>query len=143
MPWLPAIDNDILSNQPLDMIEQGKVSSSVDVVIGSLLNESAIWIPSFLLNFVTEVAISDLEWGSSGSSVREFYKSIGYSSPDTRFEAALTDYLFTCYVRRLADALVYNGNRVSLYTFKHVASYNAGIYDDAVSTFIKLKFFIF
>jgi carboxylesterase type B len=133
LPWLPAVDGDVLLDQPMDLIANKKVpNKDVEVIIGSVLNETAIWVPYFIVDTsITEDIVFDLQWGKLGSEVHNFYKSIGYTeSVGRRVEGALTDYLFTCYVRRLANNLIAAGVRVSVYHFLYIPSFLAGLYDD-------------
>ena len=127
LQWIPTIDGIVLLNEPHDVIVQNQSWNRVPLIIGSMRNETNAWVPTNLTETEYEalfkVAMS-LQWGkTSPLKIAALYNSTTIAP--TWFEKvslASTDWLMTCYVRRIARAASLQGVPTFLYHFLHYNS---------------------
>ena len=106
---MPTVDGAFLPADPLTAIAAGRFHR-VPVVLGSVANETAGWIPK-VANYSSVVdLLLQLEWSDLRAEVKRTYSPQFAHDPWGLLNAALTDYLFNCYARQLALAMVANGH---------------------------------
>lgn len=121
LEWMPTVDGTILPDTPLALISKGAFTK-MPLIIGSMRNETAGWIVAAVNNTVGWDLLSSTEFPTISKEVRALYDGIS-TVPFIGMDMALTDYLFNCYTRELAELFVANGNAdTSLYVFSHVPS---------------------
>jgi len=127
LPWLPTVGGNLIPTAPIDAFEKG-LQMKIPTVISSVRNETDAWVPTQLKDLPFRV-VDALFFKAKSRPIREFYDH----SPDTaqqntlgKFSVALTDALFTCYVRHLAKLLSFGGETF-LSTFLHAPGPNTDV----------------
>jgi len=123
LEWIPSIDGIVLLDEPHNTIVNNQTWNRVPLIIGSMRNETDAWIPNALTETEYKLlfdAAMRIQWGKEASS-----KVASVYSNDLWFESiglASTDWLMTCYVRRLALAASKQQVPTFMYQFLHYNS---------------------
>ena len=127
MQWIPTVDGKVLIGEPHDIIVQNQTWNKVPLIIGSMRNETDAWVPSNLSEIEYKALFDtamDLQWGKGAGTKIDHV----YNTSSTYFEKvglASTDWLMTCYVRRIAKAASQQNVPTFLYHFLHYNSIGA------------------
>jgi acetylcholinesterase/cholinesterase len=115
LPWAPAVDGNLIPQQPLDMFRMGKFQR-VPIVLGNVKNETGMQFVMTKVMYETFVASI---FSTNASKVLQAYPPAGLASGTQAFRV-LTDYLFVCPVRYLASLIQKQAGAVSyVYEFVH------------------------
>ena len=123
LEWVPTVGNTVLPREPHDIIVNNGSWNRVPLIIGSMRNETNAWLPTALEDESIAKLVFDsvmrINWGKGSSDrVAAAYSHAGL----TWFELvglSSTDWLMSCYCRRLARAAAKQGVPTFLYQFLH------------------------
>ena len=125
MPWTPSIGTVDLPEHPYVVMTRdmnSQMISKVPVLVGGNLQDARIFVRGFAnysLNPVEyDLAILFL-FGKSGAKVLELYPSEGSGDQKGTIEKVVTDYLFQCLGRFVADKYRSIGQPAYLYDFEY------------------------
>ncbi len=128
--YQPIVDGDVLPDQPGQLIASGDASVS-SIVIGSTRNEIALWRSAYASDVETvaeyqaalEVFDNDANSVLDGPSAMLLaaYPVAQDSDALGMYERFLTDFIFTCEIRKSTRALSNSGLTVFQYEFARVA----------------------
>jgi len=122
LAWEPVIDGDLLMDQPLTLIVNGKHNTQAQVIFGTVKNETNGFLSALDLS-----SLNSVEYGlflkaifsTNVSSVLKQYPPMGTNSL-RQLNVLLTDYLFVCPVRfisRFFQKFALSPNSVYVYNF--------------------------
>jgi carboxylesterase type B len=129
LQWIPSIDGIVLLNEPHDTIVNNGTWNRVPIIIGSMRNETDAWIPSTLSEIESKMlfdAAMRVQWGKgSTDKISKMYSTGTNLTYFEKLGLASTDWLMTCYCRRIAMATSKQGVPTFLYQFLHYNSKGA------------------
>jgi para-nitrobenzyl esterase len=130
LEWVPTVDGAVLPGEPHDVIVNNGSWNRVPLIIGSMRNETNAWLPTALENESLAKLVFDsvmaINWGKGSSD--KVAAAYGHAKGLSWFEMvglASTDWLMSCYCRRLARAAAKQGVPTFLYQFLHPNSNGA------------------
>ena len=127
LQWIPTVDGVVLPGEPHDIIVRNQTWNRVPMIIGSMRNETDAWLPAQLSEGDYKAlftAAMDIQWGLGSAATIDRI----YNASATYYETlglASTDWLMTCYVRRIARASAAQNVPTFLYHFLHYNSAQA------------------
>jgi acetylcholinesterase/cholinesterase len=116
IPWQPVIDNDIIFEQPHQLIAKGHIMPNVSVIIGMVQNESTSFVygpkPTPLDPLLYVGMLTAWFGQETTGKILKYYPS----QLDSRnsLSQLVTDYFWTCSIRKAAQSL---SQRVPTYLF--------------------------
>ena len=129
LEWTPTIDGMLIPDEPHNIIVTNGSWNRVPIVIGSMRNETNAWLPPALedeaaAKFVFDTVVT-ANWGiGAKEKISSKYSSKGLSWFEM-LGLASTDWLMTCYCRRIARAAAKQRVPIFLYQFLHTNSIGA------------------
>lgn len=121
--WEPVIDGFIIPDQPFYMVQKGQLSSNVPVMVGTVTNETARFIPDVVVPTEAYKALVNSWFGSVSPSVLKEYPAPFLSDCRSQLDVLSTDYLFVCSDRNMSLSLARNAP-VFVYQFFHTPGYD-------------------
>ncbi|PRP79520.1 butyrylcholinesterase-like [Planoprotostelium fungivorum] len=132
LPWGPVIDNDYVPMQLLPAVTQGKIQK-VPVILGSNTGEGVFFVYPLLttpLNDFYLGAILVTIWGAKNLlTIHDTYDirpNLLDLKKDNRLllSQMITDYVFVCPTRQMAQSLSNYNHHTYLYSFDHAISFD-------------------
>ncbi len=122
----PVVDGQVLSDQPLNLLEAKKVAP-VPVLHGTNTAEGALFHTGVfgdtpVASEADYEAALDWRFGSSGSAVLMQYPAASFASPNDALTQVTTDAIFVCQARAMARLLASAGSKNYLYSFSGTLS---------------------
>lgn len=112
LPWLPVVDNDVLTQTPMSSIQSGTYDP-VPTVLSTVRNETKAFLSDkvrwALNNQLSYSALMSVLFGNNAEDFEDFYASASDTASMnffTRLATASTDALFTCYIKYNARLMV-------------------------------------
>ena len=129
MPWTPSIGTVDLPEHPylaMNKDMNSGVISKVPVLVGGNLEDARIFVRGFA-NFSMSPVEYDLAilylFGSVGAEVLKLYPSVGSGDQKGTISNVVTDYLFQCLGRFVANKYTEIGQPAYLYDFEYPTRY--------------------
>jgi len=116
LPWCPAIDGKIIPDQPITLMQEGKLNKNVTIAFGTNQNETDSFIPDIEVTSLMYKEFVQLIYTNYSEEVLAMYPPNGRQSRSV-FTLMTTDYTFTCPTRASARYFQENGAKTFLYQF--------------------------
>jgi len=127
--YWPTIDNVELSQQPIDAIRNGEFVPIGGLILGTNLNEWALWVCASEANLTVnqyENFVYNTFGNKLGKQLLELYNVNNYPTPAQALIDLGSDQVFKCPTRQAARAISNSTISTFLYSFEHVPNYSKG-----------------